>query len=118
MFKMQPEKTEVMKMNHFHSLLRKDALQTFKNIQRSSRTTLEDILVVFQRKYVKPQSVAAAKHKWQKLTFNLSERALLDFLEELQQTVEKTFGDPSQSMIECLLYANMPPSLKKSITQA
>ena len=32
MIKMQPEMTEAMKINHFHSLLRKNALQTFRNI--------------------------------------------------------------------------------------
>ena len=32
MIKMQPEMTEQMKINHFHSLLRKSALQTFRNI--------------------------------------------------------------------------------------
>ena len=31
MLKMQPEKTEAMKINHFHAHLRKDALQTFRN---------------------------------------------------------------------------------------
>ena len=31
MIKMQPEMTEQMKVNHFHSLLRKNALQAFRN---------------------------------------------------------------------------------------
>ena len=37
MIKMQPEMTEQMKINHFHSLLRKNALQTFRNISSSNR---------------------------------------------------------------------------------
>ena len=118
MLKMQPEVTEAMKINHFHSLLRKEALQTFKNIQSTSRTTLEEILVIFRRKYVKPQSVATAKHKWHKLMFNPSEQSLPDFLEELHQTAERAFGEQAQSMIDSLLYAKMPPSLKKSINHA
>ena len=56
MIKMQPEMTEQMKINHFHSLLRKNALQTFKNINSTNRQTLEDVLVIFRRKYVKPES--------------------------------------------------------------
>ena len=62
-FKMQPDLTETMKINHFHSLLRKNALQTFRNINTANRQTLEEILAVFRRKYVKPESQATAKHK-------------------------------------------------------
>ena len=58
MIKMQPAMTEQMKSNHFHSLLRKGALQTFRNINSIYRQTLEDVLVIFRRKYVKPESQA------------------------------------------------------------
>ena len=37
MIKMQPEMTETMKSNHFLSLLRKNALQTFRNIKSANR---------------------------------------------------------------------------------
>ena len=40
MIKMQPDMTETMKINHFHSLLRKNALQTFRNINSANRQTL------------------------------------------------------------------------------
>ena len=50
MIKMQPDMTETMKINHFHSLLRKNALQTFRNINSANRQTLEDILAIFRRK--------------------------------------------------------------------
>ena len=63
MIKMQPEMSETMKINHFHSLLRKNALQTFRNISSANRQTLEEILAVFRRKYVKPESRANDKHK-------------------------------------------------------
>ena len=62
--------TEEDKMNYFHSLVRGDALQTFKNISSSNRENLAEILTVFRRKYVKPQSMATAKHKSQQLVFN------------------------------------------------
>ena len=66
MLKMQPEMTEAMKINEFYAHLRKKALQTFRNISASNKKTLDDVLIVFRRKYVKPESQATAKHKWHK----------------------------------------------------
>ena len=62
--------TEEDKIYFFHSLMRGDALQTFKNIDNPNRENLTGILTVFRRKYVKPQSMATAKHKFQQLVFN------------------------------------------------
>ena len=118
MIKMQPAMTEQMKINHFHSLLRKGALQTFRNINSINRQTLEDVLIIFRRKYVKPESQATAKHKWHRLTFDLNTMKLPDFLEELNQGVEKAFGENAKSMIDSLLYAKLPPKLKRSVNMA
>ena len=115
---MQPNLTEDMKINHFHAHLRGLALKTFKNIQRTPTTTLEDILKVFRRKYVKPESSASAKHRFNRLSFDPENQKLPDFLEELQESAKKAFGDNAHHMIENLLYAKMPPYLKKSINQA
>ena len=116
--KMQPHLTEEMKINHFHAHLRGLALKTFKNIQRTPATTLEDILVVFRRKYVKPESSASAKHRFNRLMFQPENQKLPDFLEDLQESAEKAFGEAAPQMIESLIYAKMPPHLKKSINQA
>ena len=116
--RMQPNLTEEMKINHFHAHLRGLALKTFKNIQRTPTTTLEDVLKVFRRKYVKPESSASAKHRFNRLSFDPENQKLPDFLEELQESAEKAFGDNAHQMIENLLYAKMPPHLKKSINQA
>ena len=62
--KIHNQLTEEDKINYFHSLMRGDALQTFKNITSPNRENLGDILTVFRRKYVKPQSMATAKHKF------------------------------------------------------
>ena len=94
--------TETMKINHFHSLLRKNALQTFRNINSANRQTLEDVLAVFRRKYVKPESQATAKHKWHKLVFDPNTMKHPDFLEELNQGAEKAFGENAQAMIDSL----------------
>ena len=118
MIKMQPTMTEQMKISHFHSLLQKGALQTFRIINSSNRQTLEDVLVIFRRKYVKPESQATAKHKWHRLTFDPSTMKLPDFLEELNQGAEKAFGENAKSMIDSLLYAKLPPKLKRSVNMA
>ena len=56
--KIHNQLTEGDKINYFHSLMRGDALQTFKNITSPNRENLGEILTVFRRKYVKPQSMA------------------------------------------------------------
>ena len=68
--KIHNQLTEEDKIYYFHSLMRGDALQTFKNIGSSNRENLTEILTVFFRKYVKHQSMATAKHKFQQLVFN------------------------------------------------
>ena len=118
MLKMQPEMTEAMKINHFHAHLRKEALQTFRNISAVNRKTLDDVLIVFRRKYVKPESQATAKHKWHKLTFDPNIKSLPDFLEELKECTERAFGDNAQHMIDSLIYAKLPPHLKRSLNLA
>ena len=118
MIKMQPTMTEQMKINHFHSLLRKRALQTFRNINSTNRQTLEEVLVIFRKKYVKPESQATAKHKWHRLTFDPNTMKLPDFMEELNQGAEKAFGENVKSMIDSLLYAKLPPKLKRSVNMA
>ena len=118
MLKMQPEMTEAIKINHFHAHLRKGALQTFRNISAVNRKTLDDVLIVFRRKYVKPESQATAKHKWHKLTFDPNTKSLPDFLEELNECAERAFADNAQHMIDSLLYAKLPPHLKRSLNLA
>ena len=116
--KIHNQLTEEDKINYFHSLMRGDALQTFKNITSPNRENLVEILNVFRRKYVKPQSMATAKHKFQRLVFNPTNQNLIDFLDELQKLAKDAFGVAAQAIIEQFIYAKMPPHLKKSINQA
>ena len=116
--KIHNQLTEKDKINYFHSLMRGDALQTFKNITSPNRENLGEILTVFRRKYVKPQSMATAKHKFQRLVFNPSNQKLIDFLDELQKLAKDAFGVAAQAIIEQFIYAKTPPHLKKSINQA
>ena len=110
--------TEAMKINHFHAHLRKKALQTFRNISALNKKTLNDVFIVFRRKYVKPESQATAKNKWHKLTIDPNTKSLPDFLEELNECAERAFGDNAQHMIDSLLYAKLPPHLKRSLNLA
>ena len=116
--KIHNQLTEEDKIIYFHSLMRGDALQTFKNISSPNRENLTEILTVFRRKYVKPQSMATAKHKFQQLVFNPANQKLIDFLDELQKLAKDAFGVDAQAIIEQFIYAKMPPHLKKSINQA
>ena len=116
--KIHNQLTEEDKRNYFHSLMRGDALQTFKNITSPNRENLVEILTVFRRKYVKPQSMATAKHKFQRLVFNPTNQKLIDFLDELQKLAKDAFGVAAQAIIEQFIYAKMPPHLKKLVNQA
>ena len=110
--------TQEDKINYFHSLMRCDALQKFKNITTPNRENFGEILTVFRRKYVKPQPMATAKHKFQRLVFNPANQKLIVFLDELQKLAKDAFGIAAQAIIEQFVYAKMPPHLKKSINLA
>ena len=100
---MQPHLTEEMKINNLHAHLRGLALNTFKDIQRTSTTTLEDILVVFRRKYVKPESSASAKHRINRFMFQPENQKISDFLEDLQESAEKALGEAAPQTTENLI---------------
>ena len=52
--KIHNQLTEEDKIYYFHSLMRGDALQTFKNISNQNQESLTEVLTVFRGKYVKP----------------------------------------------------------------
>ena len=116
--KIHNQLTEEDKINYFHSLMRGDPLQTFKNISSPNRENLAEILTMFRRKYVKPQSMATAKHQFQQLVFNPANQKLIDFLDELQKLAKDAFGVSAQAIIDQFIYAKTPPHLKKTINQA
>ena len=106
--KIHNQQTEDDMINYFHSLMRGDALQTFKNITSPNRENLGEILTVFRRKYVKPQSIATAKHKFQRLVFNPANQKLIDFLDELQKLAKDELGVAAQAITGQFIYAKMP----------
>ena len=116
--KIHNQQTEEDKIYYFHSLMRGDALQTFKNISSWNRENLTEILTVFRRKNVKPQSMTTAKHKFEQLVFNAANQKLIEFLDELQKLAKDAFGVAAQAIIDQLICAKMPPHLKKPMNQA
>ena len=62
---------------------------------------------------MEPQSMATAKHKFQRLVFNPANQKLIDFLDELQKLAKDAFGVAAQAIVEKFIYAKMPRYLKK-----
>ena len=79
----------------------------------ASTKSFREILTVFRRKYVKPQSRATAKHKFQRLSFNPANQKLIDFLDELQELATDAFGVAAQEIIDEFMYAKMPFPLEE-----
>ena len=100
--------TEEDRINYFHSFMRGDALQTFKNLNVPTRDNLGELLAGFRRKYLKPQLMATVKHKFQKLVFNPANHKLVEFLDELQTLAKDAFGNAAHAIIEQFVYAKMP----------
>ena len=98
--KIHNQLAEEDKINYFHCLMRGDALQTFKNITSRNKQNLGEIMTAFPRKYVKPQSMTTAKHKFQRLVFNPANQNLIDFLDELQKLAKDAFGVAAQEIME------------------
>ena len=117
-FKTHNQLTEENKRDSFHSLLRGDALQTFKNVSRPNRENLLEILTVFRRKYVKPHSMATAKHNFQRVVFNPANQKLKDLSDELQKLAEDALGVFAHAIIEQFIYAKIPPHLMKLINRS
>ena len=53
---MQPAMAEARQFNHIHKNLQKEAPQLIGNICAPSRKTFDDVLVVFRRQHVEPES--------------------------------------------------------------
>ena len=84
----------------------------------ASIETLDEIQTVFRRKNVKLQSMAIAKHQFQRLVFNPPNQTLIDFLDHCQKLAKDAFRVAAQAIIEPFIYAKMLPHLKNSINQA
>ena len=84
----------------------------------ATREHLNDILAGFRRRYVRQQSVATARCKWDYLSFNPSQRTFPDHLDQYQKLAQEPYGEDAPKFIETSFYAKMPPHLKKVLNQA
>ena len=116
--KIHNQLTEDDRINHFLSVMSGDALQANKNISGPYRENLGEILAVFCKKDIKPQSMATAIHKFQKLVFNPANQKLVDFLDEFQQLAKDAFEIAAHAITEHLIKDELPPHMMKSINQA
>ena len=66
---------------------------------------------------MKLQSMATAKHKFQRLAFNPANENLIEFVDELQNLSTDAFGVAAQVIIEQFIYAKIPLDRKQSINQ-
>ena len=116
--KIHPQLTEEEKINYFHSLMRGEALQTFRNLTLNNRNNIGEILTAYRRRYVRPQSVATARCKWEKLAFDPTKQTFQDFIEQYQKLAREAYGNDAPKYIELSFYAKMPAHLKRVLNQA
>ena len=108
----QNQATEVDRIEYFQSVKKGDALETFENICSPIRETLGETFAFSPKKYVKPQSIASAEQKLQKIAFSPSDRGLVDFLQELHRLAKNAFGIAAFDINEQFIYAKMQPKQK------
>ena len=80
---MYPHLTEIQKIRNFHSLLRGDALQAFCNTEDSKKSSLDEILMIFKRRFGDPLLMAKARREWDALKFYPSTQKLHELLDVL-----------------------------------
>ena len=116
--KMYPHLTEIQKINYFHSQLRGDALQAFRNIEDTKKDSLDEIMTIFKRRFGDYLSMAKARCESDALKFDPSNQKLHEFLDVLQKTAKEAFGSEAQQFIDKAIYAKMPDHVKKILNRA
>ena len=115
--KLHIQLTEEDRINYFHSVMRRDALQTFKNINGPTRENRGEILAVFEGNTINPNRWRQQNTTSRNFFFNPANQKL-DFLDELQKLANDEIGIAAHAIIGQFIYAKLPPHLKKSINQA
>ena len=113
-----PNISEEEQIHYFHSLLKDDALQTYRNMTDTNRASLEDIIATFRRRYIRTQSIATAQCKWEQLYFDPPRQTFQDFLEQYQRLAQEVYGEDAPKFIKTSFYAKMPTHLKRVLNQA
>ena len=111
---MYPHLTETQKINYFHSLLRGESLQAFRNLDNTKKDSLEDIKTTFKRQFGDYLSMAKDWCEWYTLKVDPSTQKLLEFLDSQQKTAKEAFGAQAQQFID----KAMPNHVKKILNRA
>ena len=77
-----------------------------------------DIIADFCLRYVKTQSVATDRCKWETLTFDQTIQTFQDFLELYQELPPEAYADDAPKFIATYFYAKMPVHLKRVLNKA
>ena len=112
--KIHNQLTEKIKTNYFHYLMPGDALQIFINITSPNRENLGEKLTVLCRIYLKPQSIATTKHKFQRLVFNPANQKVIDFLDEYQKLAKMHSELPLKRSFSISYMPKRLPTWKKN----
>ena len=111
--------TEENKINYFHYLLRGDGLQTFKKHyqpqQREFERNLDCVPYKIRETSVHGYGKTQNFNDW---SSNSANQKLIEFLDELQKLAKDACGVSAPAIIEQLIYAKMPPHVRKSVNQA
>ena len=76
-----------------------------------------EVLTVFRRKNVKPQSMATEKHKFQRPVLIPVNQKSGDFSDDLRILAQYALGVAVQVIIVQCIHANAPPQLRISMDQ-
>ena len=99
------------KLSNLLVRLKKQDLQTFENIQSTSRTSSKENLVFLNLEIVEKR----ANFERYKLMLDSSEQNFPDLLEELHESAERAFVDQSQQLIKSVFYEKVFPEIKKPL---
>ena len=67
---------ETQKIKSFHSLLSKNALQAYCNLEDTKKDNLEEVITAFKRRFGDFQSPGKARCEWDALHFDLTKQKL------------------------------------------
>ena len=113
-----PHLTERQRINYFHSLLRGEALQAFRNLCDTKKNSQEDIMTTFKRRFGDYLSAAKTRCEWDTLKFDPASHKLHEFLDSLRNTAKEAFGSEAQQFIDKAIYAKIPDHVQKILIRA
>ena len=116
--RMHPHLTEIQRINYFHSLLRGEALQAFRNLDDAKKNSLEDIMTTCRRRFGDYLSAAKARCEWDTLKFGTATQKLHEFLDSLQKTAKEGFVAEAQQFFDKAIYAKLPDYVQKILNRA